>query len=50
MRCAVNLPDLNMEFWYIGSGCKRTCRVASINARVANIHASMQPENRKYFI
>lgn len=34
---------LNMEFWYIGSGCNRTCRVASINANVANIHASMQP-------
>lgn len=38
---------LNIEFWYIGSGCKRTCRVASMNAKVANIHASMQPAKTK---
>lgn len=37
---------LNMEFWYIGSGCNRTCRVASMNANVAKMHASMQPEKR----
>lgn len=38
-----NLP-LNIEFWYIGSGCKRTCRVAKMNANVASIHASIQPD------
>lgn len=38
-----------MEFWYIGSGCNRTCRVANINAKVAKMHASMQPENKNYF-
>lgn len=34
---------LNIEFWYIGSGCNRTCRVANMNASVAKMHASMQP-------
>lgn len=41
---------LNMEFWYIGSGCNRTCRVANMKANVAKIHASMQPEMKTNII
>lgn len=42
---ALKKLPLNIEFWYIGSGCNRTCRVANMKASVASIHASMQPEN-----